>query len=117
MLLITCFVTRAVALYPLPDMTLSSVINAILKMHSQFPSLKKIVLDNGSNFKGASMEITEARISWNEQEAVEKLSYAGIEWSFGPAYCRSWGEYGSVWCKLYRTASKPVSMHQIVLKK
>ena len=47
--------------------------------------------DNGSNFKGASREIREARMAWNEQEAVEELSEAGIEWSFGPAYCGSWG--------------------------
>ena len=41
-LLITCFVTRAVALYPLKDLTLSTVINALTKMNSQFPSLKKV---------------------------------------------------------------------------
>ena len=90
-LLVTCFVTRAVALYPLPDMTLSSVINALVKMNCQYPSLKKIVSDNGSNFKGASREIREAREAWNEQEAVEKLGDIGIEWTFGPAYCGSWG--------------------------
>ena len=90
-LLITCLVTRAVALYPLPDMTLSSVINAILKMNAQFPTLRKIVSDNGSNFKGAYREIREARQAWNEQEAVDKLGDVGIEWTFGPAYCGSWG--------------------------
>ena len=42
-LIATCLVTRAVALYPLVDMTLSTVIMALVKMHSQFPSLRKIM--------------------------------------------------------------------------
>ena len=96
-LLATCFTTRAVALYPLIDMTLSSVIQALVKMHSQFPSLKKIVSDNGSNFKGADREIKEAVACWNEQEANERLSEEGLEWSFGPAAC---GSFGGVWERL-----------------
>ena len=96
-LLATCFTTRAVALYPLVDMTLSSVIQALVKMHSQFPSLRKIFSDNGSNFKGANMEIKEAVAYWNEGEANERLSEQGIEWSFGPAAC---GSYGGVWERL-----------------
>ena len=78
-------------------MTLSSVIQALVKMHSQFPSLRKIFSDNGSNFKGANREIKEAVAYWNEQEANEKLSEQGIEWSFGPAAC---GSYGGVWERL-----------------
>ena len=96
-LIVTCFSTRAVALFPLADMTLDSVILALIKMQSQYPTLKKIVSDNGSNFKGASRELREARESWNEQEAVEKLSDHGIDWTFGPAYCGSWG---GVWERL-----------------
>ena len=93
-LLITCFITRGVALYPLPDMTLDSVVYALLKCHSQFPSLKKLVSDNGTNFKGANREIQEAIKSWNENEINDKLSENGLEWSFGPANC---GHFGGLW--------------------
>ena len=96
-LLATCFVTRAVAIYPLTDMTLSSVIFALVKMQSQFPSLRKIFSDNGSNFKGADRELREAMASWNEQEAQDRAAEYGLEWVFGPAYC---GSYGGVWERL-----------------
>ena len=90
-LLITCLTTRAVQLYPLADLSLSTVIGALLKMSNQFPSLKKIISDNGSNFRGANREIREARESWDNSEATDKLSDVGLEWTFGPAACGSWG--------------------------
>ena len=96
-LIATCLVTRAVALYPLVDMTLSTVIMALVKMHSQFPSLRKIISDNGSNFRGADREIREAVEAWNEQELSDKLSDHGIIWEFGPANC---GSFGGVWERL-----------------
>ena len=43
-LLATCLVTRAIAIYPLTDMTLTSVILALVKMQSQFPSLRKFLV-------------------------------------------------------------------------
>ena len=96
-LLATCLVTRAIAIYPLTDMTLTSVILALVKMQSQFPSLKKIFSDNGSNFKGANRELKEAMASWNQQEAADRLADHGLEWSFGPAAC---GSHGGVWERL-----------------
>ena len=96
-LLATCLVTRAVAIYPLTDMTLSSVVLALIKMQNQFPSLKKIFSDNGSNFKGANREMKEAMEAWNLDEANNKLVEYGLEWTFGPAYC---GSYGGVWERL-----------------
>ena len=92
-LLITCFVTRGVVLLPLSDMTLDSVVYALVKCHTQFPSLKKLVSDNGTNFKGANREIQEAIKAWNEDEMNDKLSEEGLEWSFGPAHC---GHFGGV---------------------
>ena len=93
-LLITCFVTRAIALYPLKDMTLSTVVNALTKMTAQFPSLRKITSDNGSNFKGASREIKEAINAWDKELLNDKLSNIGIQWQFGPANS---GAFGGVW--------------------
>ena len=50
-LIVTCLVTRAIALFPLPDMTLSSVVHALSKMNAQFPSLRKMYSNKGSNFR------------------------------------------------------------------
>ena len=41
-LLATCFCTRAICLIPLRDMSAATVINALIKMNSQFPSLQKV---------------------------------------------------------------------------
>ena len=59
-LLVCCMSTRAIALYPLRDMTTSAIINALIKMNSVYPALKKLYSDQGSNFKGADREIREA---------------------------------------------------------
>ena len=50
-LIVTCLVTRAIALFPLPDMTLGSVVHALSKMNAQFPSLRKMYSNKGSNFR------------------------------------------------------------------
>ena len=93
-LLVTCLVTRAICLLPLPDMTLSSVVNALTRMNGQFPSVAKLVSDQGSNFKGASREIREAIEAWDKSTLNDKI---GISWEFGPA---ALGHWGGVWERL-----------------
>ena len=102
-LLATCLVTRAVCLLPLRDMTLGTVINALVKMNSQFPSLKKVYSDNGSNFRGADREIREAVEKWDKNEFAFKLSEKGIDWQFGPASC---GSAGGVWERIIGITKK-----------
>ena len=96
-LLVTCFVTRAVCLLPLPDMTLSSVVNALTRMNGQFPSVTKLVSDQGSNFKGASREIREAIEAWDKTTLTDRIGEMGITWEFGPAAS---GHWGGVWERL-----------------
>ena len=93
-LMITCFVTRGVCLLPLKDMSTSTVINALVRMNSQFPGLKKVYCDNGSNFVGAKRELNEAIEAWNRENLNDRLTDLGIEWMFGPARC---GSAGGVW--------------------
>ena len=93
-LLVTCMSSRAVAMYPLRDMTTSAVVNALMRMNSQFPGVKKIFSDNGSNFKGADREIREALLSWNKDKLNLELDKIGITWEFGPAHC---GAAGGAW--------------------
>ena len=78
-------------------MTLSSVVNALTKMNAQFPSLRKLISDNGSNFRGASRELREAVEAWDKQQLNEKIGEFGVAWEFGPAACGSWG---GVWERL-----------------
>ena len=93
-LMATCMATRAVALYPLKNMTTSAVVNALMRMNAQYPGVKKIFSDNGSNFRGADREIREALLAWNKDELNQQLDKIGITWVFGPAYC---GSAGGAW--------------------
>ena len=68
-LLVTCFVTRGVALFSLKDMTASTFINALFKLQSQYPSVKKLYCDKGSNFVGADREIREAVEKWGKSHS------------------------------------------------
>ena len=96
-LLVTCFVTHAVCLLPLKDLSAGTVVNALIRMNCQFPGLKKIYSDNATNFHGADREMREAMKSWNDKAGDDELVLNGIEWNFGPARC---GSAGGVWERL-----------------
>ena len=98
-----CMSTRAIALIPLRDMTTSAVINSLIKIHSQFPALKKLFSDNGSNFRGADREIQEAMKAFNKQEINKKLEQINLSWEFGPAHC---GAAGGAWERLIKMVKK-----------
>ena len=100
-LLCTCLTTRAVALYPLKNMDLSTVVRALVKMNSQYPALRKIVSDRGSNFVGANREMKTAFQTWKNENIAEALATEGLEWVFGPA---ATPHYGGVWERLVAIA-------------
>ena len=102
-LIACCMSTRAISLVPLRDMTSSSVINSLIKIHSQFPALKKLYSDNGSNFKGADREIREAVEAWNKENLNKELANLGLEWNFGPTYS---GSSGGAWERLIGMVKK-----------
>ena len=77
--MVTCFSTRAIALFPFKDMTSANTINALVKLNSQFPSVKKIYSDNGSNLRSADRELKEAIQKWDKNDLDKKLSEIGIE--------------------------------------
>ena len=101
----TCFTTRAVILLPLCDMTLSTTINALVKLNSQFPSLRKLVSDNGTNFRGANREIKEAIMAWNKDELNDRLTEIGVSWEFNPANS---GHSGGVWERIIGLVKKSI---------
>ena len=102
-LIACCMSTRAITLVPLRDMTTSSIINSLVKIHSQFPALKNLYSDNGSNFKGADREIREAVAAWKKEDLDERLSDLELTWTFGPAYC---GSAGGSWERLIGLSKK-----------
>ena len=93
-LLATCFVTRAVCLIPLKDLSSTTVINALVRFNCQFPSVKKIYSDNETNFRSADRELREAVTEWKKKAVSDELEVNNIEWIFGPARC---GSAGGVW--------------------
>ena len=96
-LMVTCLGVRAVALFPLKNMSTSSVVNALVRMNAQYPGLKKVFSDQGSNFKGADREIREAVAQWNKDLLNSELEKVGVTWHFGPAAC---GSAGGAWERL-----------------
>ena len=102
-MLVCCMTTRAVGLYPIRDMTTSAVINALIRMNSQFPSLKNLFSDQGSNFKGADREINEEIKSWDKAHVNTELEKLGLTWHFGPADC---GSAGGAWERLIGLTKK-----------
>ena len=86
-LLCTCMVTRAVHLLPLRDMTTNTVINALVKLTSQYPTVRNLYSDNGTNFVGADREIREAKGQWLKEGLNDQLTDMELTWTFGPANC------------------------------
>ena len=102
-LLSTCMATRAISLLPLKDMSTPTFINALIKLHNQFPGIEVIFSDQGSNFKGASREIKDAVANWNSEQINENMMAKGIVWNFGPPNAP---HTGGVWERLVRSAKR-----------
>ena len=90
-LICTCMVTRAVHLLPLRDMTTNTVINALVKLTSQYPTVRNLYSDKGTNFVGADREIREAKGQWLKEGLNDQLTDMELTWTFGPANCRHAG--------------------------
>ena len=102
-LVASCMSTRAVSLLPLKDMTTGTVINALIKLHNQFPGIELIYSDNGTNFRGASREIRDAVRAWNSEQINENLMSKGIEWKWSPPNSP---HFGGVWERIVRSAKR-----------
>ena len=102
-LVASCMSTRAVSLLPLKDMTTSTLINALIKLHNQFPGIELIYSDNGTNFQGASREIKDAVNAWNADQINESLMSKGIEWKWSPPNSP---HFGGIWERIVRSAKR-----------
>ena len=99
----TCLRYRAVHIEVSEDLSTDSFISAILRFVGRRGPPRVIYSDNGSNFKGAEVEVIEALKSWNLEKIQGSLSRRGIEWVFNPPGA---SHQGGVWERLIRSTKK-----------
>ena len=102
-LLATDMVTRSVCLTALTDMSSDSFKLALVRIHSQYPVMREIFCDNGTNFVGGARELSEAFESWKQSQTTETVEKMGIDFHFGAPDCPS---AGGVWERLVRSCKK-----------
>jgi hypothetical protein len=86
--LFICFVTKAVHLELVSDMTTEAFILALRRFASRRGIPQEINSDNGTNFQGAKSELEELGkfLRKNEDELVQAYAQEQCNWKFIPAY-------------------------------
>ena len=90
-LLLTCLVTRAVHIEPLPSMDTSSFVNALRRFFAIRGSCKRIRCDHGSNFVGA---INQGPTTVNLKSLQQVTEAHNCEWLLSPPGA---SHFGGVW--------------------
>lgn len=85
-----CFLTKAVHLELVGDMTSQAFIAAFRRFISRRGKPEELYSDCGTNFVGASRELK----SWASQEVVDYASNEGVNWKFNPP---SAPHFGGLW--------------------
>jgi len=99
----TCMSTRAVHIEVSSDLSTDSFVQAVYRFVSRRGPPKEIYSDNGTNFRGAEVEVKEALCKWNQDRIRERLRQQGIEWHFNaPAASHT----GGVWERMIRSIRK-----------
>ena len=93
----TCLRYRAVHIELAQDLTSDSFINAVLHFVSRRGPPRIIYSDNGTNFRGAELDVVKALKNWNQKEIQSKLNQRGIDWKFNPPLA---SHQGGVWERL-----------------
>ena len=92
--------SRAVHLEVAFSLDTDSCIHALRRFVCRRGQVKHIRSDNGTNLRGADVELKKALKSLNEQKIQDALLPDGIEWSFNPPTA---SHYGGVWERLIRS--------------
>jgi len=82
--LFTCMTTRAVHLEVAASLTTDSAIMAIRRMAARRGHPKEIFSDNGTNLRGAEVELRKALTEIDQGQMGEKMTSMGISWHFNP---------------------------------
>ena len=113
-LLITCPSTRAIALYPLFDMSTQSFLNALTKFQSTYPGVQQIICDQGTNFTGAANLCKELVEEFNTEVKMGELALRHIDFRFNCPYA---SHTGGVFERLVRNTKRALhfilSSHKI----
>ena len=81
----TCTRIRAVHLELVEKLTSSSFINALIRFANRRGYPREVICDNGTNFRGASIELKNWLKEWEASgEAPKAALPLGIEWKFIP---------------------------------
>ena len=82
--LFTCMTTRAVHLELAGDMSTDSFILALPRFKARTGHPKSIRSDNGSNFIGAEIELTDALSKHHQKKIINELKENRIQWKLNP---------------------------------
>lgn len=85
------------------DLSTDSFIQAFMRFVGRRGPPTKVFSDNGTNFKGAEVEIKEALIRWNQDRITRYLRSREIEWHFNPPAA---SHAGGVWERIIRSVRK-----------
>ncbi|CAG7829398.1 unnamed protein product [Allacma fusca] len=109
--LFTCLTVRAVHLEMAQDLSTPSMLNALRRFIGRRGSPENIYSDNGTNFKGAQLELREAFDQMNGQKIREAATIKGINWHFIPPASP---HMGGCWERLVRSVKVALeaSLHE-----
>lgn len=99
----TCLRYRAVHIEVAQDLSSDSFMNAVLRFVSRRGPPRVIYSDNGTNFRGAELDVVKALKVWNQAEIQTKLNQKGIDWQFNPPAA---SHQGGVWERLIRSVRR-----------
>ncbi|XP_046341271.2 uncharacterized protein LOC124122193 [Haliotis rufescens] len=99
----TCLTTRSIHLEKLDGLDTDSFLNGFVRFISRRGCPKTVRSDNGTNFRGAEIELTRAIDAWNLKRIGEFMSKKEICWMFNPPAA---SHMGGAWERLIRTVRK-----------
>lgn len=99
----TCLRYRAVHIEVAQDLSTDSFINAVIRFVSRRGPPRIIYSDNGTNFKGAELDVIKAMKTWNQEQIQDELNQRGVQWKFNPPAA---SHQGGVWERLIRSVRR-----------
>ncbi|KAK2548499.1 hypothetical protein P5673_031281 [Acropora cervicornis] len=96
----TCLRYRAVHIEVAEDLSTDSLINAVLCFIGRRGPPRIIYSDNGTNFRGAELDVIKALQVWDQEKIKTTLTRRGIDWKFNPPAA---SHQGGVWERLIRS--------------
>ncbi|XP_068712837.1 uncharacterized protein [Montipora foliosa] len=96
----TCLRYRAVHIEVAEDLSTDSFINAVLRFVGRQGPPRIIYSDNGTNFRGAELDVVKALQVWDQEKIKTTLTRRGMDWKFNPPTA---SHQGGVWERLIRS--------------